>query len=129
MIFSARSKRSLRLFASSAPLKTALSRGAVPALCAIALLVAGGAALVPGSAHAAERDAVRDWNSHAIIALTNTTAAAVPGLQFPPTVSIIHLAIVQGAVYDAVNAIKGGHDPYLGKVLVAPTSASKGAAA
>ena len=43
-------------------------------------------------------------------------------------VAFIHLAIVQGAVYDAVNAIKGGHDPYL-KGLKAPTSASKGAAA
>jgi hypothetical protein len=36
--------------------------------------------------------------------------------------------MVQGAVYDAVNAIKGGHDPYLSG-LQAPTSASKGAAA
>ena len=42
--------------------------------------------------------------------------------------AFIHLAIVQGAVYDAVNAIKGGHDPYL-KGLKAATSASKGAAA
>jgi hypothetical protein len=41
---------------------------------------------------------------------------------------MIHLAIVQGAVYSAVNAIKGGHQPYLGG-LKAPTSASKGAAA
>ena len=48
--------------------------------------------------------------------------------RFAPPVAFIHLAIVQGAVYDAVNAIKGGHDPYL-KGLKAPTSASKGAAA
>ena len=47
---------------------------------------------------------------------------------FTPPVAFIHLAIVQGAVYDAVNAIKGGHDPYL-TGLKAPTSASKGAAA
>ncbi len=49
-------------------------------------------------------------------------------LMFAPPVAFIHLAIVQGAVYDAVNAIKGGHDPYL-KGLKAATSASKGAAA
>jgi hypothetical protein len=38
------------------------------------------------------------------------------------------MAMVQGAVYDAVNAIKGGHDAYLSG-LQAPTSAIKGAAA
>ena len=31
-----------------------------------------------------------------------------------PTVSVLHLAMVHGAVYDAVNAIEGRHDPYLG---------------
>ena len=56
------------------------------------------------------------------------TTAAAPGLQFAPPVAFIHLAIVQGAVYDSVNAIKGGHDPYL-KGLKAATSASHGAAA
>ncbi|MGX7951057.1 vanadium-dependent haloperoxidase [Tsuneonella sp. HG249] len=60
--------------------------------------------------------------------LTNGPTADTPGVQFPPPVAFIHLAIVQGAVYDAVNAIKGGHDPYLDGIK-APTSASKGAAA
>ena len=41
----------------------------------------------------------------------NGNTAATPGVQFTPPVAFIHLAIVQGAVYDAVNAIKGGHDP------------------
>ena len=94
-------------------------------LLSIALLAA---ALHPGSAYAAENDAVRVWNERAAITLVNGPAAATPGVQFTPPVAIIHLAIVQGAVYDAVNAIKGGHDPYL-KGLKAPTSASKGAAA
>jgi hypothetical protein len=94
-------------------------------LFSIALLAA---ALHPGPAYAGENDAVGAWNQTAIIALTNGPAAATPGVQFTPPVAFIHLAIVQGAVYDAVNAIKGGHDPYL-KGLKAPTSASKGAAA
>ena len=94
-------------------------------LLSIALLAA---ALYPGSAYAAENDAVRVWNERAVTTLVNGPTAGTPGVQFAPPVAMIHLAIVQGAVYDAVNAIKGGHDPYLGG-LKAPTSASKGAAA
>jgi hypothetical protein len=94
-------------------------------LLSIALLAA---ALHPGPAYAAENDAVRVWNERAATTLVNGPAAATPGVQFTPPVAIIHLAMVQGAVYDAVNAIKGGHDPYL-KGLKAATSASKGAAA
>jgi len=95
-------------------------------LLSIALLAA--VTLHPGLAYAAENDAVRVWNERAVVTLANGPAAATPGVQFAPPVAFIHLAIVQGAVYDAVNAIKGGHNPYL-KGLKAPTSASKGAAA
>ena len=98
-------------------------RGA--SLASIALFVA---AIHSGPAHAAENDAVSVWNQRAVTALANGPAAAAPGVQFAPPVAFIHLAIVQGAVYDAVNAIKGGHDPYIAG-LKAPTSASKGAAA
>jgi len=94
-------------------------------LLSIALLAA---VLHPGPAYAAENDAVRVWNERAIVTLVNGPAAAAPGVQFSPPVAFIHLAIAQGAVYDAVNAIKGGHYPYL-KGLKAATSASKGAAA
>ena len=45
-----------------------------------------------------------------------------------PTVAILHLAMVQGAVYDAVNMIDGGHEPYLDDLPAAPSSASKSAA-
>ena len=93
---------------------------------AIALLAA--VTMNPGRAYAAENDAVRVWNERAIATLVNGPTAGVPGVQFPPPVAFIHLAIAQGAVYDAVNAIKGGHDSYL-KGLKAPTSASRGAAA
>jgi len=95
-------------------------------LFAIALLASVTLYTVP--ALAAEKDAVRVWNERAATTLTNGPAAAVPGLQFAPPVAFIHMAIVQGAVYSAVNAIKGGHDPYL-KGIKAPTSASNGAAA
>ena len=94
-------------------------------LLSITLLAA---AMHSGPAYAAENDAVRVWNERAVIALTNGPTAAAPGVQFAPPVAFIHLAIVQGAVYDAVNAIKGGHDAYL-PGLKAPTSASRGAAA
>ena len=86
------------------------------------------ATMHPGTANAAENDAVSVWNQRAATTLVNGPAAATPGVQFTPPVAIIHLAMVQGAVYDSVNAIKGGHDPYLSG-LKAPTSASKGAAA
>ncbi len=94
-------------------------------LLSIALLAA---ALHSGPVYAAENDAVRVWNERAAVTLANGNAAATPGLMFAPPVAFIHLAIVQGAVYDAVNAIKGGHHPYL-KGLKAATSASQGAAA
>jgi hypothetical protein len=95
-------------------------------LLSIAMLAA--ITLHPGPAYAAENDAVRVWNERAIVTLVNGHTAGAPGVQFAPPVAFIHLGIVQGAVYDAVNAIKGGHDPYL-KGLKAATSASKGAAA
>ena len=94
-------------------------------LISIALLAA---TLHSGPAYAAENDAVRVWNEKAVIALVNGHTAGTPGVQFAPPVAMIHIAIVQGAVYDAVNAIKGGHQPYL-PGLKAATSASKGAAA
>jgi hypothetical protein len=94
-------------------------------LLTVALLAA---AAHPGVAYAAENDAVRVWNERAGVTFVNGPAAAIPGVQFPPPVAFVHLAIVQGAVYDAVNAIKGGHQPYL-PGLKAATSASKGAAA
>lgn len=106
---------------------TVRSKDSIIGLAAAAIV--GAAALLPVSARAAEGDAVRVWNEHAIVALTNGNMAPVPGIQFSPPVAIIHLAIVQGAVYDAVNSIKGGHTPYLDRLPFAPSSASKGAAA
>jgi PAP2 superfamily protein len=65
--------------------------------------------------------AVLDWNA-------NASAAIVTVARQPPHVAVLSFAMTQGAVYDAVNAIDGGHQPY----LVSPAasgSESKAAAA
>ncbi|MDA0167599.1 vanadium-dependent haloperoxidase [Solirubrobacter taibaiensis] len=68
------------------------------------LLAAALCALVaPASARA---DAVTDWNANAVAALVTTAGQS-------PTVSTVHLAMVHGAVYDAVNSIDGRGDAYL----------------
>ena len=53
--------------------------------------------------------------------------APVPGAGQTP-VSQLHLAMVQGAVYDAVNAIAGGRQPYLPELPPASPLASQEAA-
>jgi hypothetical protein len=58
----------------------------------------------------ARADTVTDWNTTAFTALT---AAPPAGAGQPPPVSTIHLAMVHGAVYDAVNAIDRRYQPYL----------------
>jgi hypothetical protein len=90
-------------------------------------------ALLGGSAPTASADspatAVLDWNKHALDALANPPTAGTPGAGMTPPVQAVHLAIVQGAVYDAVNAIDGGYEPYLEGLPSAPDSASEAAAA
>jgi hypothetical protein len=73
----------------------------------------------PGSARA---DAVTEWN-------LNASNALFVGAGQPPNVSVLHLAMVQGAVYDAVNAIGGGREGYLLTSRVARPMDSKPAAA
>jgi hypothetical protein len=72
--------------------------------------------------------AVLDWNLNAINALVNPATAAIPGAGQTPPVSMLHLAMVQGAVYDAVNMIDRGHQPYFAGLPSAPQGASKTAA-
>ena len=67
---------------------------------------------------------VRTWNTYALAALMNS--AEQPGQ--PPNVAVLHMAMVQGAVYDAVNAIDGGHEPLLGGLPAASPTASMDAA-
>jgi hypothetical protein len=70
----------------------------------------------------ARADTVTHWNQNAATALYVTAAQ-------PPNVSVLHMAMVQGAVYDAVNAIDGGHEGYLLTSRVATPTDSKDAAA
>src|SRR5215510_5570018 len=68
--------------------------------------------VVEAPASASPGDSVREWNLNASNALFNLPAGSPPGagMALP---GMLHLAMVQGAVYDAVNAIDGGYQPYL----------------
>src|SRR5829696_6562398 len=70
----------------------------------------------------ARADTVTEWN-------LNATNALIVGAAQPPQISVPHLAMVHGAVYDAVNAIDGGREPYLLASSSARPSDSKRAAA
>jgi hypothetical protein len=63
---------------------------------------------------------VRAWNANAL--------AALGAAGQPPNVAGLHMAMVQGAVYDAVNSIDGGHQPYLAGLPAASPTASMEAA-
>jgi hypothetical protein len=77
---------------------------------AVAMLLAVAGLSVPArGTHTTENVAV-EWNR---IASTAIMAAPPAGDGQPPHASVLTLAMVQGAVYDAVNAIDGGYQPYL----------------
>jgi len=63
---------------------------------------------------------VRTWNANAL--------AALGAAGQPPNLAVLHMAMVQGAVYDAVNSIDGGHEPYLAGLPTADPTASMDAA-
>jgi hypothetical protein len=87
-------------------------------------LAVGAAALAVLAAPAAARaDAVTDWSMYAQTAIIGTGP--------PPTAhaSVLTFAMVQGAVYDAVNGIDGGHRPYLVKPVATPFDSKAAAAA
>src|SRR4051795_1262443 len=79
------------------------------------------AAMLVAPAASARADTVTDWNGYASTAIVGTAAQ-------PPPVAVLSFAMVQGAVYDAVNAIDRGHRAYLPQPP-ADASASKDAAA
>jgi hypothetical protein len=90
------------------------------ATCVRRALLGGFAVLAllatPASARA---DAVTDWNQTAAAALQASGAAVPPGAG-QGAVSTVHLAMVHGAVYDAVNAIDGGHEAYVSSPAAQP---------
>jgi hypothetical protein len=72
----------------------------------VGLSLAGTALIALSASAPARADAITDWNAHAVDALVGTAGQ-------PPTVSTVHLAIVHGAVYDAVNSIDKRREPYV----------------
>ena len=74
------------------------------------------------SPRVARADAVTDWNAIASNSIVVTAGQ-------PPQVSALSFAMVQGAVYDAVNAIDRGHRPYLIQPSSQPTDSKEAAAA
>ena len=95
------------------------------------LAIIGGLLAGPASVAAADPPATADmvlvWNENAIDVLGAGTTATPPGLGQGPPTSPIHLAMVHGAIYDAVNAIDPTNEAYL-PGLTAPAGASKAAA-
>jgi vanadium-dependent haloperoxidase-like protein len=98
----------------------------------VALLGGGETTAVAGP----PEQAVLDWNVNAIDALYNPVLPTPPPVPPPPrpgagqgpTVGQLHMAMVQGAVYDAVNMIDRKHEPFLKGLGLAPRWASKPAA-
>jgi hypothetical protein len=71
--------------------------------------------LIPATSVAAREptNMVLEWNLNAVTSISNAADATPPGLGQPPPLAPIHLAMVHGAIYDAVMAIVDTHEPYL----------------
>jgi hypothetical protein len=72
----------------------------------VGLSVAAAAFLALSGSAPAGADTVTDWNTNAVNALVGTAGQS-------PTVSSVHLSMVHGAVYDAVNSIDERYEPYV----------------
>ena len=92
------------------------------------VLIAASLVLPPAVVAAEPTDMVLEWNANAVSAILNAPTATTPGLGHAPPLAGVDLAMVHGAVYDAVIAIAGGYEPYLGGIN-APAGASQAAAA
>lgn len=90
--------------------------GRAAAVSAVAL------AAVAASVAPARADTVTDWNANASTAIVVTAGQ-------PPPVAVLSFAMVQGAVYDAVNAIDRGHRSYLPQPAPTPAASEDAAAA
>ncbi len=77
-------------------------------------------ALAPAFSSAAHADTVTDWNAH--MQATVVVAPSNPNLQTRWG------AIVQLAVFEAVNAIEGDYEPYLGTIDAPPWASADAAA-
>jgi hypothetical protein len=89
--------------------------------------VLGLAGLSTTSAHGqTTQNTAIEWST---IASTAIFSPPPVGTGQPPHSSVLSMAMVQGAVYDAVNAIDGGHTPYLVAPPADPTDSKEAAAA
>jgi hypothetical protein len=110
-------------------LTRALVLGATLAAMSLAAMtaVAQAQAVAVGGLSASARgqpagNAAIEWN-----AIASTAIMATAGQ--PPHAAVLSLAMVQGAVYDTVNAIDGGHRPYLVAPPANPGDSKEAAAA
>jgi hypothetical protein len=101
-----------------------LSLAVVVGVVALATALLGGAQAAPPVVS----DSVRTWDAHALAAIFNAPNAPVPGAGQSPPVGTQHMAMTQLAVYDAVNSIAGGHQPYIKGLPKASPDASIDAA-
>jgi hypothetical protein len=109
--------------------QTSRARRWVVALTTLALVAMTGVIPAASVAAAEQPNPVLDWNINTVNAIGNAPTATVPGLGQPPPIAVIHLAMVHGAIYDAVNAIDGGHKPYLSGLPSAPDASMAAAVA
>jgi hypothetical protein len=94
----------------------------------VAIVLIAVSMIIPATSAAGNRSSmVLEWNLNAVNAIGNPPTATPPGLGQPPPLAPIHLAMVHGAIYDAVMAIVRTHEPYLDG-LRARRSASQPAA-
>ena len=99
------------------------SRWRVPlAMAAVAALSA------LASAAPARADVVTDWNATAAGAIASPGTASPPGAG-QGAIGAVNLAMVHLAVYDAVNAIAGGHEPYASSPAAEPWYSQEAAVA
>ncbi len=101
----------------------------VASVTALVLIAVAGLIPTASVAAAEQPNPVLDWNINTVNAIGNAPAATIPGLGQPPPIAVIHLAMVHGAIYDAVNAIDGGHEPYLSGLPSAPGASMAAAVA
>ena len=88
----------------------------------VGVLVTAAALFALAVSAPARADTVTDWNAIASTAIVSTAGQS-------PQAATLSFAMVQGAVYDAVNAIDRGHRPYLASPLTNPSDSKEAAAA
>jgi hypothetical protein len=91
------------------------------------VVLAATASIAAASAHT---QATKKQPAAPDVAVTHWSAiAAAPLTALPAAPAILGMAMVHGAIYDAVNAIDGGHQPYLPHPPASPTASLDAAVA